>query len=84
MSETHHYRAYTVEDYTDRKTGEVKQKWNPAGAAFAHGDGKGFDLIVPQGLSLSGRITIRQHDRPDEATSPPSSGFNTNATGETV
>lgn len=45
---------------TDRKA-----QWHPVGAIWPHKNGKGFDLVIPTGLSVSGRIVCTE--RKDEA-----------------
>lgn len=47
------HRAYIVID--PRKEGG-KAQWIEVGAVWPHKNGNGFDLVVPVGLSVSGRI----------------------------
>ena len=49
------YRAYVVEDRGEEK----KSKWHDVGACWPHGDGEGFDFVIPPGLSVSSRVTFR-------------------------
>lgn len=37
-----------------------KSFWTKIGAVFPHEDGEGWDLIIPDGISVSGRVTIRK------------------------
>ncbi|PHP64960.1 hypothetical protein CSC94_21750 [Zhengella mangrovi] len=43
--------------YTIRDAGESKH-WDRVGAAFAHKDGQGFDLVL-DALPVNGRVTLR-------------------------
>ena len=49
--------------------------WRGVAVAFTHRDNKGFDLVIPSGMALSGRVVIRERDaeRPVEkaATAKP-------------
>lgn len=46
--------AYVV---TDAKEGSDKKAiWNRVGAVWPHKNGKGFDLVIPEGISVTGRI----------------------------
>jgi hypothetical protein len=45
----------------DPKEGsEKKAQWIEVGAVWSHSGGSGFDLVVPSGISLSGRIVCRK------------------------
>lgn len=46
-------RAYLVQD---AKTEGGKPYWLEVGAVWPHKNGHGFDLIIPDGLSVTGRI----------------------------
>jgi hypothetical protein len=49
-----------------RKSGE-KAYWDRVGAAFAHKDGEGFDLVL-DALPIDGRVTLRvPSEKPDQA-----------------
>lgn len=51
------FKAFVVED----KDGEDdKGFWNRVGSAWPHKDGKGFNLVIPAGISVSGRIVLRE------------------------
>jgi hypothetical protein len=45
--------AYIV---TESKGHEQKAIWHKVGAVFSHKNGEGFDLVIPAGMSVSGRI----------------------------
>ncbi|WP_210203081.1 hypothetical protein [Pseudaminobacter soli (ex Li et al. 2025)] len=36
------------------------------GASWPHEDGKGFNLVLPPGIAVSGRVVIREK-KPDDA-----------------
>ncbi len=59
------HTAYIV---TEPKEGsERKPQWHPVGAVWPHKNGEGFDLIIPPGLSVSGRIVCTK-PKPVEPT----------------
>jgi hypothetical protein len=62
MSNEMAYRAYTVV----KREGE-DDFWQPIGAAFAHKDGKGFNVTL-QCLPLDGKIVLRVPN--DDAPKP--------------
>jgi len=47
------YRAYIVLE--PRREGG-KARWVEVGSVWNHSKGEGFDLVIPPGLSVSGRI----------------------------
>jgi hypothetical protein len=54
--------AYVV---SDPKDGEEKGYWREIGAVWPHKNGKGFDLVVYDQLSVSGRIVCTERkDKP--------------------
>lgn len=50
MKPTH--RAYLVQE---PKTGG-KSRWIEVGTVWPHKQGSGFDLVIPEGLAVTGRI----------------------------
>lgn len=42
-----------------------KAQWHEVGAVWPHKSGKGFDLIIPAGLSVTGRIVITERKDKD-------------------
>lgn len=44
--------------YQVRDAGEGKSYFNRVGSAFAHGDGKGFNVILDS-VPVDGRVTLR-------------------------
>jgi hypothetical protein len=58
MSSKPTHTAYVV---IDAKEGsEKKAQWIEVGAVWPHSDGTGFDLVIPAGISLSGRVVCRK------------------------
>ncbi|MGE0278643.1 MAG: hypothetical protein AB7R40_24865 [Nitrospiraceae bacterium] len=58
MSSKPTHTAYVV---IDAKEGSNrKAKWTEVGAIWPHKNGKGFDLVIPAGINLSGRIVCRE------------------------
>lgn len=59
------------EERTDKASGEVKTFWHRAGTAFPHKKGEGFNLVIPEGMSISGRVLMmeRTAKEPDSAAS---------------
>ena len=56
------HTAYVV---IDAKEGsDKKAQWIEVGAVWSHSDGSGFDLVIPQGINLSGRIVCRKRKEP--------------------
>lgn len=54
MSTQPTYTAYIV---TEPKAGsDRKAQWHQVGAVWSHKNGDGFDIVIPMGLSVSGRI----------------------------
>lgn len=49
--------------------------WHRVGTAWKHSDGKGFDIVLPPGMSLSGRIVIRERKPKDAAGSDDDTPF---------
>jgi hypothetical protein len=66
MSNKPTHTAYVV---TDPKEGsERKAQWHPVGAVWPHRNGNGFDLVVPVGISVAGRIVcVERKDEPSDS-----------------
>ena len=39
--------------------------WHRAGSAWPHKDGKGLNMQIPTGMSLSGRVVLREFTEDD-------------------
>ena len=60
------HTAYVV--INPREGGDRKATWHEVGAVWPHKSGAGFDLVIPEGISLSGRIVITE--RKQQAREP--------------
>jgi hypothetical protein len=58
MSNKPTHTAFVVID--PREGSDRKAQWIEVGAVWPHKSGKGFDLVIPDGISLSGRIVCRE------------------------
>lgn len=48
------HRAYVVPE--TEKGSDKKSHWTEVGAVWPHGKGGGFDLVLPPGLAVTGRV----------------------------
>lgn len=46
---------------------EKKPVWRRVGALFPHKSGNGFDLVIPEGISVTGRIVCTEPKEKEEA-----------------
>lgn len=62
------YNLLIPEERTDKESGEVKTFWHRCGSMFEN-KGDGFTAVIPEGMSLSGRVVIlpRGAKEPDSA-----------------
>ena len=60
------FNLYVTEKYTAKDTGEEKTGFYRFGSAFPHKDGKGFNLVIPDGVALSGRVMVRERKSKDD------------------
>ncbi len=51
------HTAYVV---TEPKEADRKPQWHEIGAVWPHKSGNGFDLVIPAGISVAGRIVCRE------------------------
>mgnify|MGYP005821141999 CR=1 FL=1 len=58
MSTKPTHTAYVVIE--PKEGSDRKANWIEVGAIWPHKSGKGFDLVIPAGLSLQGRIVCRE------------------------
>ena len=58
MSSKPTHTAYVVID--PKEGSDRKAQWIEVGAVWPHNNGSGFDLVIPPGISLSGRIVCRK------------------------
>lgn len=52
------HAAYIV--IPPKEGSEKKPYWLKVGSVFPHKNGKGFDLVIPEGLSVTGRIVCTE------------------------
>jgi hypothetical protein len=58
MSSKPSHRAHVV---TEAKQGtDQKSRWYEVGVVWPHKNGKGFDVVIPPGISVSGRIVCTE------------------------
>lgn len=56
------HKAFVVED----RDGDDKNGfWTRIGSAWPHGDGKGLNIQIAQGVSVSGRVVLREYTDDD-------------------
>jgi hypothetical protein len=48
-----------------REGSDKKAVWTRVGAVFPHKNGGGFDIVIPDGISLSGRIVCTESKKDD-------------------
>jgi len=58
--------AYVV--IPPKEGSDKKAIWREVGAVWPHGKGKGFDLVIVDQLSVSGRIVCTERKEPVEET----------------
>lgn len=58
MSNKPTHTAFVVTDAPEGST--KKAQWFEIGAVWTHGDGEGFDVTLPPGVTVSGKIVIRR------------------------
>ncbi len=45
-----------------------KAVWHEVGAVWPHKNGNGFDVVIPAGISVSGRIVCTERKEKDQAS----------------
>ena len=63
------YDALIPESYAD-KNGEEQARFHRVGTLFPAKSGEGFNLEIPPGISLSGRVLFRPRKAKTEAAEP--------------
>jgi hypothetical protein len=63
MSSKPTHKAYVVSK--PKEGSDQKGFWTEVGAVFAHKNGKGFDVVIPDGISVSGRIVCTEAKNKD-------------------
>ena len=59
--------AYIV---TEPKDDERSSFWRPIGAVWPHKSGNGFDVVIAEQISVTGRIVCRERKDAPESTAP--------------
>ena len=68
MSSKPTHSAYVV---IDAKEGsDKKAHWYEIGTVWPHGDGSGFDVMIPAGVTVTGRIVCRKRKETATAEQP--------------
>ena len=62
------HRVYTLIARKNEK-GDDEPFWLNIGSAFAHSDGKGFNLVL-QALPLDGKLVLREPKEPEPEPTP--------------
>jgi hypothetical protein len=58
MSNKPTHTAYVVIDPPEDS--DRKAQWFEIGTVWSHGDGSGFDVVIPAGVTVTGRIVCRK------------------------
>lgn len=59
------HKAYVVTKPKEGKDG--KAIWHEVGAVWPHKNGKGFDIVITEGISVKGRIVCTERkEKPKE------------------
>lgn len=59
MSNKPTHTAFVVADAPEGS--DKKPTWFQIGAVWPHGDGDGFEVVLPPGVTVSGRLVIRRN-----------------------
>lgn len=65
MSSKPTHSAYIVID--PKEDSGKKAQWFEVGTVWSHGDGSGFDVMIPAGVTVTGRIVCRKRKEPSAA-----------------
>lgn len=63
------HRAYIVESVPEGS--DRKPRWTEIGSVWSHKNGAGFDVVIPNGIAVSGRIVCMppKDDKKDDTQS---------------
>ena len=56
------YNLVIPEERKDKETNEVKTYWHRVGTAFSQKNGNGFNLVIPEGMSITGRVLMLERN----------------------
>ena len=59
MSNKPTHTAFVVADAPEGS--DKEPNWFQIGAVWPHGDGDGFEVVLPPGVTVSGRLVIRRN-----------------------
>ena len=59
------HRAHIVVE--PKEGSDRKSTWVEVGAVWPHKNGNGFDVVIPAGISVSGRIVCTERKEPAES-----------------
>jgi hypothetical protein len=62
MSTRPTHTAYIVSE--PKEGSDRKAIWHEVGAVWLHRQGEGFDIVIPAGLSVTGRIVCTKRKEP--------------------
>ena len=65
MSTKPTHTAYIVAE--PKEGSDRKATWHEIGAAWPHKNGEGFDIVIPAGISVTGRIVCTKRKAPEPA-----------------
>ena len=57
------HTAYVVID--PKEGSDKKAQWFEIGTVWSHNDGSGFDVMIPPGVTVAGRIVCRKRKQPN-------------------
>ena len=63
MSKSPSHRAYVVSQ--PKPGSDQKGFWHEVGVVWPHKSGKGFDIVIHEGISVSGRIVCTEPKKED-------------------
>jgi hypothetical protein len=66
MSNRPTHIAYVVTD--PREGSDKKAIWHEVGSVWPHKNGTGFDIVIPSGISVGGRIVCTERKERQEQT----------------
>jgi hypothetical protein len=56
--------VYVVRNFEHE--GKDASKWLKVGSAWLHKDGEGFNVVIEEGISVSGRVVVRINKAKEE------------------
>ncbi len=59
------FNVWVTEEYTKKGSDKKETGFYRVGTAFTHKDDKGLNLIIPKGISISGKVLFRERKAGD-------------------